>query len=465
MRTLDIYIVRNFLVTLGLFLVAMLLLRVVADLFVNIDEFLKDEYGAGERVRFVMEYYGYQLLGYFIELGGVVIVAAAVFALARMNHTNELTAMLASGVSLHRVVLPIVLCAMVMDALVVTDQELVIPRIADKLVRSRDEVSRAREFPVMLPSDGSGTIFYAPNFRSDDEVMIDPLIIPRDERHTALLRISGTRAQPHTFHHRPGWLVGEAVLAATSRLGTIWPNSPDYRRVYSTVQAMHILRDARAAHLQATGQDVPLRQISGAEDIRLTDETYGMTIRARRFEPAWDGDNAGGRLQRPVFGFHAPDGRLVGQMIAQSAEWTIDEPFGPRWELTGGAFFVPSDMTGEDLVLWESGRRLNYMSTTDLSRAIELGRVQDVRTAELAKHLRFTAPVNNLIMLLLGVPFILSRERNIKSSAAMCLLTVGVFFAFVHLCRQVDVSPMLAAWLPVLVFGPVSILMLDSVKT
>ena len=39
---------------------------------------------------------------------------AAAFTLARMNHTNELTAMLASGVSLTRVIVPMVISAMLM---------------------------------------------------------------------------------------------------------------------------------------------------------------------------------------------------------------------------------------------------------------------------------------------------------------------------------------------------------------
>ncbi len=68
-------------------------------------------------------------------------------------------------------------------------------------------------------------------------------------------------------------------------------------------------------------------------------------------------------------------------------------------------------------------------------------------------------------MLLLGLPFILSRERNIRASAGMCLLTVMGFFAFVYICQSLDISPLLGAWLPILVFGPVSIFMLDSVKT
>ena len=100
-----------------------------------------------------------------------------------------------------------------------------------------------------------------------------------------------------------------------------------------------------------------------------------------------------------------------------------------------------------------------------LTRLIHTGQVPDLRAALLAKHIRFTEAINNIVMLLLGLPFILSRERNVKASAALCLLIVATFFVFIYVCRYMPVDPTIAAWLPILLFGPVSVVMLDSVKT
>jgi len=105
------------------------------------------------------------------------------------------------------------------------------------------------------------------------------------------------------------------------------------------------------------------------------------------------------------------------------------------------------------------------MSSADISRLLKLKRVPDQATAKLNQHIRIADPINNLVMLLLGLPFILSRERNLKASAAMCLLMVGVFYAFVQVCRSVDMPPTLAAALPILVFGPIAAVMFDTVKT
>ena len=169
MKTLDRYIVRNFLSSALLWFLILMALRIVTDLFVNMDEFTERDETFSAMVSHVLGYYSYQSLAYFIELGGVIIVAASTFSLARMNHTNELTAVLGAGVSLHRVVWPVVLCAMLLGGLIIFDQEVVIPRISEKLVRSRDDVPGTHVFPIRLMTDGSGAVWYSRRFRPPPE--------------------------------------------------------------------------------------------------------------------------------------------------------------------------------------------------------------------------------------------------------------------------------------------------------
>ena len=105
------------------------------------------------------------------------------------------------------------------------------------------------------------------------------------------------------------------------------------------------------------------------------------------------------------------------------------------------------------------------MSTAELTRLLRAGRLSDPAEALLIRHTRFADFFNNILMLLVAVPFILSRERNIKSSAALTVLMVGAVYVFVHLSRYVGLQPALAAWLPILVFGPVAAVNVDAVKT
>ncbi len=85
-------------------------------------------------------------------------------------------------------------------------------------------------------------------------------------------------------------------------------------------------------------------------------------------------------------------------------------------------------------------------------------------------HRRFASPVAVIVLLMLGLPFALSGY----GSSAFRSIGMGVFLCFVYyvadaLCLSMGVGgtlpPAAAAWLPVLVFGPLGLYLLDSVPT
>ena len=189
MKTLDRYIVRTFLTSVLLVFVGFLLLRVMVDTFVNIDEYAE----AGEFknvIGAVLDYYGYQVFAYVLQLGGIIIVFAAVVTIWYMNHTNELTAILAASISLHRVVLPIILLALGLQCLLVIDQEIIVPRIAHKLIRDRDstiDTGEAREFAVELVCDGNRTGWYSQRFDDRADILHQPSYMVRHRQKLIML--------------------------------------------------------------------------------------------------------------------------------------------------------------------------------------------------------------------------------------------------------------------------------------
>ena len=89
-------------------------------------------------------------------------------------------------------------------------------------------------------------------------------------------------------------------------------------------------------------------------------------------------------------------------------------------------------------------------------------------------HKRLTRPLSGIILVLLGLSNILrDQNRNIFISAGLCLILCVLFnaslFASQYLGTNEDtknyISPALAAWLPVIVFGPISLVMYDAVHT
>lgn len=87
-----------------------------------------------------------------------------------------------------------------------------------------------------------------------------------------------------------------------------------------------------------------------------------------------------------------------------------------------------------------------------------------------AFHMRLTRPLVGVLLVLLGLSVILrDQNRNVFINAGLCLVMCAVFYAAVFGCKflgEADViSPPLAAWMPVLLFGPVAITLFDAVHT
>ncbi len=84
-------------------------------------------------------------------------------------------------------------------------------------------------------------------------------------------------------------------------------------------------------------------------------------------------------------------------------------------------------------------------------------------------YTRFTQPIMNVVMLLLGIPFLLTREpRRLIRNIMYCIAVAGVCFVGTFVMYQMAgrvVPSLLGAWLPVLIFGPLALAMLDAIKT
>ena len=475
MKTLDRYILRSFLFAAVTWFLIFMSLRVLIDMFVNFDEFAKQKVSVSETIFHICNYYGYNSLVYFVELGGVIIVVSAVTTLVMMNRTNELTAILASGVSLHRVLWPIVGMAVLLSGLVVLDQEVIIPRVSDKLVWSHDDVPGTVEFPVRMVTDRTQAVWYARRFKQRLDSMETVLVFLRDKDGNPLGYIQGRRAQPLRLEGEAGWAISDSTLV---RAGASWQDLPDVGRVFTAVNLEAILRQKELED----GKPLPADRVTRTDPITIRDAAYGLCIQAEALEidPVLSGRPREARLIRPTFTFTVnQEGKdangqpgiqrqVLGKFFALSASWRPRQgknADNDHWALVDGKLFYPTDLTGEQLALLRSSSWLQLMSTSELNRLLAMERVADKQGAMLIKHVRFTEPVNNLLMLLLGVPFVLSRERKIKASLALCLLTVGGFFALVYACRYMDLPPTLAAWLPILLFGPVAVVMTDAIKT
>lgn len=378
MRLLDRYIVRSFLLNYLLAFAVMCGMYVLLDLIVNFDRFSKGAAMAGESTALmgsmgldILEYYSYQLLVIFQQVAGAIPLMAAGFTMVRMTRHNELTAMLASGVSLYRVATPIVLVSIIFSGLVIVDQEVLMPACADKLIRKHEEVNRteSKTDPVYFVKDADNSLFMASAYDPTSQSLKDVRIIQRDEDGTPIGRIMADSA--------------------------VWnPN---------------------------------LKNNPGS---------------------------AGGWQFKNVRHIDDRTGNDPSKRLAEKVEATYD-------------YFT--NLSPQQLDLIATKKAVDYLASSQIQSLIEASLGPTRASLEKTMHTRFTQPIMNVILLLVGIPFLLTREpRQLVFNMFYCTAATSVIFAATFVMYQAAgtvVPPVLGAWLPVLLFAPVAVAMLDTIKT
>lgn len=210
MSTLDRYIARQYLVNIFVLLLLLFLFVVVVDVSLNLPRFVEQAESAlkkgGERaggvrlaletVLFVADLWWPRLLQLFTYINGLVLIGAMGFTFAQLVRHRELVAVLAGGISLYRLMRPVMVVGALMLGVQVLNQELVLPHIAHLIARDNKAIAQRSfgEFRVELVPDGERRIFHAEAFDPAARTMRTVNVWERDEHGRAVRRITADEA-------------------------------------------------------------------------------------------------------------------------------------------------------------------------------------------------------------------------------------------------------------------------------
>jgi lipopolysaccharide export system permease protein len=158
-RILDRERVKAFVKAYVICFVALVGLYIVFDAFTNLDEFAEVVDGTGALLAKMGRYYAVRLSQFYDRLCGVIGMMAAIFTVTWMQRDNELLAINAAGVSTHRAIRPVIVCAALVSVLAVANQELIIPRVATELQLPPDDDGK-RELRVSSRTDVNDIIIH-----------------------------------------------------------------------------------------------------------------------------------------------------------------------------------------------------------------------------------------------------------------------------------------------------------------
>ncbi len=368
-RTLDRYLLKQFLTNYVLSTLVLISLYVVLDMSVNLDEFTEVRATPWEIMYNIGNYYFYNLPLYFSQIAGVITLFAACMTMARLQRQNEITAVLASGVSMYRLVAPILVAGLAMNGLLLLNHELLLPRVAPKLARDRDDVEGTRAYEIWCVKDGDSRLISAMQF------------------------------------------------------------SPAEKRI----RKLFILELSEEPETKGRLKDV-----------------------VTAFKASWNEERHGWNLEQGVR-IHAGE---VDPALAMVSEQPIE-----RYPID----FYPSSLPPEELRLRKMVQWVQFLSMDKLRMLEKRG---DIAAEDVSRviHSRFTEPVNNMILLLLGLSFFMTRAPTSvltqgAKSLGVCSIAFLISFIGMQLMGTSGLDPAIPAWLPIFLFGPVAVLLMDAVKT
>ncbi|MCH2135470.1 MAG: LptF/LptG family permease [Phycisphaerales bacterium] len=155
----------------------------------------------------VFQFYGF--------LHGLVAIAAVGFTCVQMARSREFVAIAAAGVSLRRLLWPVVALAGVLGGVQVLNQEVFMPKVSGLLLRAHGQAGdRAiAAFRVPFTDDGTGTLLQAAAFDPGSDTLQQPAFLHRDEAGRTLKRVWASQAQWDEI--REGWVLTDGLSVST----------------------------------------------------------------------------------------------------------------------------------------------------------------------------------------------------------------------------------------------------------
>lgn len=134
LRIVDRYLLLQFVQIFCICYISLTGLFVVIDAFTNIDHFMTFARNEEQGLALVLaEYYSYRAVAIFDQTSGVLALVAAMFTVTWIERYNELTALMAAGVSRLRVLRPVLIAAILIGVVAAANREVVMPQIREHL--------------------------------------------------------------------------------------------------------------------------------------------------------------------------------------------------------------------------------------------------------------------------------------------------------------------------------------------
>jgi len=411
-------------------------LFIVIDAFSNFDEFTKRAEGF-EVFRVMGRYYLVHQSLFFDYLCGVIGMMAAIFTVTWMQRNNEQLAILSAGVSTHRAILPVLVSSVIVSGFAIANQEIIMPRYAEELAKSHDDDGE-RSVHVSGRYDSRGIYLHGQDAdRATKTIFPFYSTIPK-EIFGSIRYIKGQQATYVPADHptaprKGGWLV---------RRATVHPPLDDDmlmegRDLLCRVDGLKGFPPPYVPPGKAEGQPDPDSAPSSAlpaEPIPLTPHSEIPYLAS------------------------LPPLPLCANLDVLKTYILLDR----KVDLSQGTYFLKSSLTFQAVTRKPDWYK--FATTYDLIQGLSDPSTEEGserKDVAIFVHVRILRPILGLNLLFMSLPLVLGGYgRNAFINLGFALANSAIFYGAILSCQYLGsfqkVSPPLAAFLPLFVFGTIA---------
>lgn len=357
----DRYVLSKFLHTYFILFVSTYGLFVVIDGFTNLDGFQENASGPLQIILDMLTRYLYQASSFFNMIGAILGVVSTMIVFALLQKHSEIHPMLAAGVPVYRLLLPALIGMAVLNTLLIANQELIIPHIANELASPRGKAkSLVRQIDPIL----------------DTNTMV---------------------------------FIGQGELLINQEK----------------------LRNAVFS--------LPIQDVA--------DKDLSIKVETASYIHATDEHQAGWVLQ----GLNHPVEEIIAHINSAGRKVVTALP-------DNKGLFIATSLSFLDLT--HRNQSTQYFSTIDLIRRLKTPNSNTIaqRKQKMMLHGRITAPLLNLLAIMVAIPLVLRKEsRGLVGNLAICGAVLTALLAVMHGSTYLGnarlIEPDIAAWVPVIATG------------
>jgi lipopolysaccharide export system permease protein len=420
-------------------------LYVVIDAFSNLDEFTKRADGIVELTQVMSRYYLVHQSQFFDQLCGVIGMMAAIFTVTWMQRNNEQLAMLAAGVSTHRAIRPVLISAIIVNVLAISNQEIIMPHFAEELAKSHDD-DGTRKVPVSIRYDARGIMLRGPDADRNTKTIAPFFVIIPVDIFGSIRYLKGEQATYIPADHptaplKGGWFIRQAKVKPAL----------DDTMLKASSHILSRIDDPRGYPTYVMMQNKP----DGQAESGPADNT----------QPPEQGDILSPHSEIAYL-VSIPPFPLCFNPLMLRTSIVLDR----KTDVGQGDYFLKTDLTFQAMTRKQTW--YYFATTRDLLQAMTntWTAESELTNVSVFVQMRLLRPILAIILLCMSLPLVLGGfGRNTFINLGFALANSAIFYGAIFVCQELGsfeiVGPALAAWIPVIGFGTLATWRWGDIRT